>query len=123
MCWNIGHLLVGSVVFEMKIVDEAPGRGRGGASVMGLICDFLDHVPNGKVHPVYSSTGKWEPDPASGISGCRICYHMRLCARCGKHIPIDAENAAEKAKKTAEIAAVMNSGRAHLGLAPISWDT
>jgi hypothetical protein len=84
-----------------------------------LCCALIGHRHNGKVWPIGSSTGKWE-DPGNPYG--RICYHAYICRRCGKRIPIDAENAIEKEKKRKEIAAVMNASRAQYGLKPLSWE-
>lgn len=84
---------------------------------MKLACQILGHKLPDKAVPVYSSSGKWNDE----FGNC-ICYRAFICERCGKREPASAEDAVEKAKKTAEISAVMNGERARYGLGPISWE-
>ena len=84
---------------------------------MNFICKIFGHNLPDTVTPVYAFTGKWKDE-----HGNAICYRCRICRRCKKRTPATPEDEIEKAKKTAEISAVMNGSRAQYGLKPIDWD-
>ncbi len=82
-----------------------------------LKCSLLGHDLGDPV-PIHMDDGKRD---GTGATVLVVGYTVRICKRCRLRIPVTAEDAKKQAAKMAEIGAVMNKSRSHIGLRPIRW--